>query len=194
MFWLQRPTHKSLCVHHINHLPLHFGSQLPSTLSVSCVMWYAKNHFKALSNDSSHMGVLRTKRTLQLSKYKWYVSDTSYVTWRWNQCSQEVMKLFGRGRSSMKIHHTRASSCVDKLGYSNNAEICSHFAYISVRLFLFCLQMWIISPTYGDKTDFDLLWFTLIDNTGWLSYTFKELEGGSRDKTDFDWQKRMTVG
>ena len=62
-------------------------------------MWYAKNHFKALSNDSSHMGVLRTKRTLQLSKYKWYVSDTSYVTCNsvakksWN-CLAEVDQVW----------------------------------------------------------------------------------------------------
>ena len=51
---------------------------------------------------------------------------------------------------------------------------CSHFANISGRLLSFCLhvssclQMCIISPTYGydleglsrDKTDFDLLWLT----------------------------------
>ena len=60
--------------------------------------------------------------------------------------------------------------------------------------------MSIISPTYGyeleglsgDKTDFDLLWFTLIDNTGWLSSTFKELRWEG-DNTDFDWQHKMTV-
>ena len=66
--------------------------------------------------------------------------------------------------------------------------ICSHFAYISVRLLSFCLhvsfclQMCIIPPTYGYvlgglsrcKTDFALLWLT---TQGDLVPLSKNLEG-----------------
>ena len=75
--------------------------------------------------------------------------------------------------------------------------ICSHLAYISVHLLSFylhvsfCLQMCIISPTYGYeleelsrcKTDFALL---LLTTQGDLVPLSKNLEGNLGDKTDFD--------
>ena len=66
----------------------------------------------------------------------------------------------------------RCYSCLLRSTRACISLICSHFAYISVRLLSFCLQTCIISPTYGydlerlsrDKTDFDLLWLT---TQGW---------------------------
>ena len=90
-----------------------------------------------------------------------------------------------------------------KPGAVSGAGIYSHFAYVSIHLLSFCLYVsfclktCIISPTYEydlerlsrDKTD----WFTLIDNTGWLSSTLKELGRELRGQ-DWLWQHRMTVG
>ena len=127
------------------------------------VLWNTHHHimYMSLMSDVKHRQIILLHAHLVLQsafRVRAWLCETRFPAAR--RGIQLILRV------SLKIHSllwTDNQFTCQKSAVSN----CSHFAYVS-----FCLLMCIISPTYGydleglsrDKTDFDSLWLTPLDD------------------------------